>query len=258
MATIKVSDMGNTRLPLKGTELINVIQDQSATATPLLVSTKLLLQDAVGSPYGSIIASIVATDHSGYVLLDGRLVSLLTPSQQVVCANLGLTTYIPNTGDSVLMKNSQPLGTQSGSNERTIAKANLPSYNLTVSTTGSHNHGITGDGTATTSEDGGHYHLQSYQAAAGDTEMYGTGGSSVWNTSKFNADSTSSGNTAPKTSGVNGATGNGLNHSHTVNFNLSSNATGDHTHTVGSGGSGTALDITPKALSVNFFIYLGA
>lgn len=37
------------------------------------------------------------------------------------------------------------------------------------------------------------------------------------------------------------------------------NTTGAHTHsvTVSSGGSGTALDITPKSLSVNTFIYLG-
>lgn len=35
--------------------------------------------------------------------------------------------------------------------------------------------------------------------------------------------------------------------------------TGTHTHTVtvSSGGSGIALDITPKSLSVNTFIYLG-
>jgi hypothetical protein len=41
--------------------------------------------------------------------------------------------------------------------------------------------------------------------------------------------------------------------------NATTDAAGDHTHTVtvSSGGSGTALDITPKSLSVNTFIYLG-
>ncbi|MCC5613216.1 hypothetical protein LC612_42695 [Nostoc sp. CHAB 5834] len=34
-------------------------------------------------------------------------------------------------------------------------------------------------------------------------------------------------------------------------------AAGTHTHTVPLGGSGTALDITPRSLSVNTFIYLG-
>lgn len=43
------------------------------------------------------------------------------------------------------------------------------------------------------------------------------------------------------------------------NYGASTAYAGDHNHTVtvSSGGSGTALDITPQSLSVNMFIYLG-
>jgi hypothetical protein len=44
-------------------------------------------------------------------------------------------------------------------------------------------------------------------------------------------------------------------HTHTIT--ASSAATGDHAHTTSLGGSGTALDVTPKSLSVNAFLYLG-
>jgi hypothetical protein len=42
-------------------------------------------------------------------------------------------------------------------------------------------------------------------------------------------------------------------------FSLNTNSSGDHSHTVtvNSGGSGVPLDITPKSLSINIFIYLG-
>ena len=43
--------------------------------------------------------------------------------------------------------------------------------------------------------------------------------------------------------------------SHTHTFTGSALAA--HSHTVPLGGSGTALDVTPKSLSVNMFIYLG-
>ena len=45
------------------------------------------------------------------------------------------------------------------------------------------------------------------------------------------------------------------NHSHTI----TTNANGDHTHSVSvsSGGSATPIDISPKSLVVNMFVYLG-
>jgi len=45
------------------------------------------------------------------------------------------------------------------------------------------------------------------------------------------------------------------NHAHTVSTNVAGNHA--HTVTVNSGGSGLAVDITPKSLSVNTFLFLG-
>lgn len=79
--------------------------------------------------------------------------------------------------------------------------------------------------TATTTSNGDHSHTftrpqgdQNYSNGSGNTWWGGSWGSTNWTS-------------------TNGA------HTHTV--------------TVSSGGSGTALDITPKSLSVNTFIYLG-
>ena len=41
------------------------------------------------------------------------------------------------------------------------------------------------------------------------------------------------------------------NHTHTVDLP-------NHTHTVALGGSGTPLDVTPKSMSCNYFLFLGA
>jgi hypothetical protein len=49
-------------------------------------------------------------------------------------------------------------------------------------------------------------------------------------------------------------------HTHSVSIpTTTSSAVVDHAHTVtvSSGGSGTAINITPQSLSVNMFIYLG-
>ena len=166
-------------------------------------------------------------DHGGWIKLDGRLKSSLTASQQATATSLGIGTSLPDASNSFLVQNGNALGTVSGSNSKTIVQANLPNITLTGGTAasaGDHNHAV-----SIRTNDGG------YPVSAPSAFHYGggTGPGSQQATSDRGGTSTS-------------------------NSGLIVNA-GAHTHTVSIplGGSGTALDITPKSLSVNTYIYLG-
>lgn len=109
------------------------------------------------------------------------------------------------------------LGTVSGSNSKTIAQSNLPNYNLPA---------------ATTSTNGSHTHsitskFDGNNAGLNNVGMDNLVGDDAWNPGATYTDNT--------------------------------NANGNHSHsvTVNSGGGGVALDITPRSLGINTFIYLG-
>jgi hypothetical protein len=182
------------------------------------------------------------------VKLDGRAKSTLTASQQTQATALGIGNNLPNASDAYLVQNGSTLGSVSGSNERTLSQANLPSYNLptaTTTTSGSHAHWVDPSPVNTTTN-GSHSHT-------GNT--YGgtwTNGSGTY------VGGLQAGSWTLNQSGLN-INANG-DHAHSVDIpGFTSGTDGSHAHsvTVSSGGSGTALNIAPKSLSVNTFVYLG-
>ena len=186
--------------------------------------------------FGDIKSGIQTSDHNGWVKLDGRAKSTLTASQQTQANALGIGANLPDATNAYLVQNGTSLGSVSGSNERTISQANLPSYNLPTTTTssaGSHTH------TGTTNTTGAHTHSLSVKFSSTD---------SFWQVA-YLANNAGFTNPGPSTTTSNG------NHSHTLD--IDSNGTHTHTVSVSSGGSGTAINIAPRGLSVNTFIYLG-
>jgi hypothetical protein len=203
--------------------------------------------------YGDVKTGIQSSDHKGWVKLDGRLKSSLTSSQQARATTLGIGSNLPNADNAYLVQNGGTLGGVTGTNEKTISQANLPNVNFTGSTdnNGNHNHSIDPP-LATTTTNGYHNHSSNASGNPGLVikNSYNTTtalDSGQWNeinlvdTSRLSID-------------YNG------NHTHTVDiasFNSATSGSHDHTVTVNSGGSATALNITPKSLSINTFIYLG-
>jgi len=92
--------------------------------------------------YGDLKYSFQNGDHSGWIKLDGRLVSTLKDSQALRAKALGFDSNIPDARGSVLMQNDQPMGQITGDNNVTIAKENLPlvDFNGTTDVSGSHTH----------------------------------------------------------------------------------------------------------------------
>jgi hypothetical protein len=130
-----------------------------------------------GYTNGDVKQGFQTSDHSGWILLNGRAISTLTPTQQVVASNLGIGANLPNATNAFLVQNGETLGAVSGSNTKNISRANLPNVNLTTISNGAHTHtfsgapGFTGDGTVgpkmgnttgtgstTTSSNGAHAH----------------------------------------------------------------------------------------------------
>ena len=174
--------------------------------------------------YGDIKTGMQSADHNGWIKLNGRAKSTLSATQQAQATALGIGTNLPNATNTFLVQNGTTLGSVSGSNSKTITQANLPNINFP---------------TATTSTNGDHTHWIS--AAAYDDRNFSNQGT---NSQQFGLWSDAgSYTTSDPNSNLGRNSLNAGNHNHTV--------------TVSSGGSGTALDITPQSLSVNTFIYLG-
>lgn len=91
---------------------------------------------------GDIKSGIQSTDHKGWIKLDGRLKSTLTPSQQAQASALGIGANLPNATNAYLSQNGASLGSVSGTNTRSIARNQLPRFTLggTTNTTGAHSY----------------------------------------------------------------------------------------------------------------------
>jgi hypothetical protein len=170
--------------------------------------------------YGDIKTGIQTTDHYGWVKLDGRLKSSLTSTQQTQATGLGIGVNLPNADGAFLVQNGTALGGVSGSNTKTIAQNNLP--NVTLG--------------GTTSTDGSHTHTLKVGDAFGQWYFSSNGpslaaGSQIW---------TSFVHYAPESINSSGS------HAHSIT-----------TTSINGNVTQTNLDITPKSLSVNTFIYLG-
>ena len=94
--------------------------------------------------YGDIKTGIQSTDHNGWIKLDGRLLSGLSTTQQAQATALGIGANLPDATNAYLVQNGGSLGTVSGSNTKTIARSDLPSFSQTFSTDidGSHVHTV--------------------------------------------------------------------------------------------------------------------
>lgn len=200
--------------------------------------------------FGDIKTGIQSADHNGWVKLDGRLKSSLTASQQARATVLGIGTNIPDATNSYLVQNGATLGSVSGSNTKTISQAHLPnvSFNGSAASSGDHNHIVDPPYTYTSTNGSHNHYFDDYYYS--ESRGWGWGWAGSNHGIDFDNDPYSYGHYT-NTAG---------DHYHGVDIGAfySANA-GSHTHTVSvsSGGSGTALDVTPKSLSVNTFIYLG-
>ena len=242
-----------TRYPKNDTyerTFCNVIGKQKHTSSDIMV-------------LGDIKTSIQATDHTGWVKLDGRLKTTLSAKHQTKATILGFGTNIPDATNSVLMQNGQPLGLTTGSNSVSISTSHLPNVTLTGTTQpdGTHNHPG-----STISNAGGHDHsgATNTEGAHAHTTR-GANGYDDRNFSNLNefcmGDVGYSTDLSTTTEGA---------HTHTLNTNFQP----DHTHSVSVSNSSShthsfttssingnvtqiTLDTTPQAISVNTFVFLG-
>ena len=189
---------------------------------------------------GDIKLGIQPGDHAGWYRLDGRAVSTLPQNAQAVAVGLGIVGNLPNADGAMPMQvpSGTPLGAITGSMSAIIAQENLPNATLTSS-----GH----DAAAVTSSNAGvHTHVtdsQGNHAHPGARSVYAQVASSVevaWDRNEPDESRGAHTHTAQSAG----------DHTHTVDLP-------SHTHTVALGGSGTALDITPKNIGLNMFIYLG-
>ena len=203
----------------------------------------MLTTDATGTPqwtaykggvqYGDVKNGLQAADHSGWVLLDGRELTTLTATQQAQAAALGIVGNLPNAENTYLSQNGDALGSVSGSNSITINQNNLPNVNLSGSTSytpngtvGSHSH-KTSTASSLYGVIGGGYSID-----VDDVGGIGEGNG----LSKLNSSNTSS--VAPSFTGTTSTIS-------ITNIRLNGNQ------------SQESIDIKPRSLSVNVFLYLG-
>lgn len=242
---------------------------------------------ATQSKNGDIKSGIQSTDHEGWIKLDGRLLTSLSSSQQVVATSLGLSGTLPNASNSYLSQNGGTLGTVSGANTVTLTQSNLPNVNFTGTAANAGGHSHTTDPAAFNSANAGnHDHWVDPPSTLSSTDGWHNHGSNAnganiglalingwgtpsgidnsWNEINNYAtpalDIYGAGNHNHWTdisgfaSSING------NHTHSIDVpSTASSTVPDHSHsvTISSGGSANPINIAPKSLTVNMFIYLG-
>jgi hypothetical protein len=83
-----------------------------------------------------------ASDHNGWILLNGRLKSSLTPNQQAAATTLGIGANLPDLRDKSIVGVSATklLNTTGGSSTVVLAQNQLPNVILTTSSGGAHTH----------------------------------------------------------------------------------------------------------------------
>ncbi len=182
---------------------------------------------------GDVKFALVATDHSGWILLNGRLKSSLTSSQQQKATSLGFGLNIPDATNAFPVQNNSPLGGLSSSNQKTIARENLPDVTLggVTSAIPDHSHSC--------ANAGAHTHDVRYRERnreAGTQALYDLG--DVNDGVKIDAAKDAGDHT--HTIGNAGA------HSHTIT-----------TSSINGGVLQTQFDVTPFSISLNMFVYLG-
>jgi hypothetical protein len=196
------------------------------------------------STYGDVKTGIQSGDHNGWVKLNGRAKSNLSATQQAQATALGIGDNLPDATDAVLMQSSGSLGSVTGSMSRTIAQNQLPDVAPSISV----NNTI-----ATMQNAGNHEHPISVVSSSIGGYAYGNPTAfkkDMVPTTESNADLTDRGGGSFVNTGIIGSAGD---HNHTIN-------THGHSATSSSINGGVtqqAIDVTPRRLVVNTFIYLG-
>jgi microcystin-dependent protein len=225
-------------------------------------------------PIGSVIDFAGPSAPAGWLVCDGRLISRATYSDLFAAIGTtwgsgdGSTTFrLPNTpgrasvaAGTVTDSNGNhvvfSLGQTTGAVLQTIQQTHLPSYNLTVSTTGAHTHG----GTITTTAVGDHLHT-------GETAYTGTEGNHQHTVPNTTSGASPTGSFAsgavpfggPSVTSVDGQ------HQHILTIDgagghahyVTLASDGSHTHTVALGGGGTALPVLSPVIVFTKIIYAG-
>ncbi len=212
---------------------------------------------ASDATYGDVKSGFQSSDHEGWIKLDGRAISTLSAAQQTVANSLGFTGNLPDANTAYLVQNGGSMGSVSGANTVALTQANLPnvSFSGTAASSGAHSHGVNPPNT-TTSSNGAHNHGSN---ATGGASGYGLIYANGWATLTGSNDYTWGEPNLYTTPGALNIYSAGT-HTHDVDIPwFSSDSGGAHTHSVSvtSGGSGTAVNIAPKSLTVNMFVYLG-
>ena len=233
----------------------------------------LWINTVAESTLGDMKSGFQSADHSGWIKLDGRAISTLTANQQAVAVSLGFTTNLPDATTAYPVQNTGTLGAVVGANTTTLTQANLPnvSFTGTAANAGAHAHttdpaainsGYNGDHShsGSTSTAGGHNHTHTdYYFSENNGQNWGWFGSasSDWDNRGHSITGTTSW-AGDHTHTISTNTTGG--HTHTVDIpSTTSSSDGTHSHSVSvaSGGTATPINITPKSLIVNMFVYLG-
>lgn len=212
-------------------------------------------------PAGTTATTVAAAAPTGWLFFNQTVVNAQTlyPSLWAVAPagwKSGSSLVLPDTRDKFIVGagSSFTLGTAAGSNTKTIGTGNLPSHSHTIdhdhpagttSTVSSdHSHGFSG----TTDTQGNHAHTTGVASNGFISDGAGNNGSAGIASGAGFAFTTVTGTTGAHAHNYSGNTGGiSANHTHTFDVAAISGSSG-------STGSGTALDITPANLALNWMI----
>jgi len=216
---------------------------------------------------GDVKVSVKSSDHSGWILLNGRSVNSLTENQKTAAQNLGFTVALPDMDGRCLVGAGDGFPVSQVGGQPKIPQAALPNVTLTGSAASSGDHAHSA-GTLANSSVGDHGHAagslanstagnhqHTYNMSNGAKPADGTQG--TVSVSEVNV-SSSTGFAGDHTHTISGNTGLAGSHTHTISG--STQTTGAHTHTVTTSsinGNVTQADYLPPYLALSMFIYLG-
>lgn len=178
---------------------------------------------------GDVKFGFQSADHNGWILLDGRSLSTLTTTQMARASALSIGANLPDATNAVLIQNNDPVGVISGSNERTLVRSDLPDVSLGC----------------TTSLEGDHDHILARSTVVNTGLSAARPILATQNNHTFdNYAAIPGGTTGTPNVGLTGISGG---HNHTVT-----------TESLNGGVVQTSINVTPRSLSLNAFLYLGS
>ena len=88
------------------------------------------LVSAVSAVLGDVKNGYQIADHNGWILLNGRLLTALTPTQQATAVALGFVANLPNIADKSIVgaSTTKALNTTGGTDNVTLSREQLPDF----------------------------------------------------------------------------------------------------------------------------------